>query len=187
MDDHLYPSVKELRALRLYVSRDTTREALCRLWMYGSEGGLTYVATEGHTMVVRRAGTHREMSPPDIAMLEPYEANEQGLCCATQVKPMVWAPLLHPASTGKLAEVYGINPDYYARVGEVERAVGARASADFKPVPCMSIKEQKKRRAELKTSAYATLVVPSDPLDAWFWSIRADAALWSGLIMPRRV
>jgi hypothetical protein len=80
MDDHLYPSAKELRALRLHVSQDVAHEALCRLWMYGSEGGLTYVASDGHTMVV-----------------------------------------------------------------------------------------------------------PSDPLDGWFWSIHADAALWSGVIMPRRV
>lgn len=187
MDDHLYPNARELKALRLHVCLDVTREYLSKLWMYGSEGGLTYMAADGHTMVVRRAGTHRDMSPADVARLEPYEANEQGLCCATQVKPPAWAPMLRPWSGSKLAPAYGINPDYYARVGEVERAIGARASADYAPKPGTSKKDQAQARLRLKTSAYAVLVVPSSPLDGWFWSISADAALWSGVIMPRRV
>jgi hypothetical protein len=187
---NLYPNEREIRALRLFVSEDTTREHLCRLWMYGSEGGLTYVATDGHTLVARRSGTHRDMSPTDVARFEPYEANEQGLVLATPVKPPAWGSLCRPPAQGKLATSYGFSTEYFARVGEVERAAGLRAAADLTRCAGMSVKNWVKKKAELKTSIFARWVFPSDPLDGIFWSVAADAAdaaLWSGVVMPRQV
>jgi hypothetical protein len=184
---NIYPNERELRALRLFVCADVTREHLCKLWVYGSDGGVTYMATDGHTLVCRQSGSHHNMPRVDVAKLEPYEANEQGLVCATQVKPPAWAPLCRPPTTGKLAPAYGFSTEYFARVGEVERAAGLRAAADLTKCAGMSIKDWAKKKADLKTSAFARWVFPSDPLDGIFWSVATDAALWSGVVMPRRV
>jgi hypothetical protein len=183
----LHPTDKEFRALRLHVCTNETRVPFCHLFGYASEGGLTYMATDGHTMIVRRSGTHRTMSPADIDRLEPMTCDEDDVLHETAIKPPGWSSLLKPGSRGELAPAYGFAPEYIARIGDVERAAGARAAEDYVPRARMSIKDQKKARADLKTSPCARWIVPSDPLDGWYWSINTDAALWEGVVMPRRI
>jgi hypothetical protein len=176
-----YPTERELRALRLFVSQDETRPFLNTLWHYASDVGATYVATNGHIMTVRRSGTHRTMMPLDIFAMGPDKSVHKG-----DVQPPNWAALLHPPKQGKLAPVYGISPGYFAMLADVERAAGARDAEDYVPRPHMTKKDERKERENVKRYALAVLVLPSDPLDGWFWKIEAKAALWNGIIMPRR-
>ena len=182
-DPKLVPNEKELRALRLHVSADETRPHMATIWRYSSDGGSTHVATDGHTIAVRRAGTHRTMTLHDIAKLSP-----RALSGYTEAPPR-WESILKAGTAGKLAPAYGINPNYVARVGDVERAVWQRNADDFVPKPGMSMKEQKQRRSDLKNGAGACAVwtIPSDPLDGWFWRLDTTSALWEGVVMPRRV
>jgi hypothetical protein len=177
----LSPTEREMRALRMFVSKDETRPFLNTLWRYTSDEGTTYVATDGHVLIARRAGTHRTMMPADIFAMGPDKSVHKG-----DVQPPNWAALMHPPNQGKLAPVYGISPGYFAMLADVECAAGARDAEDYVPRPRMTKKDERKERERVKRCALAVLALPSDPLDGWFWKIEAKAALWSGIIMPRR-
>lgn len=187
MNDDLIPNEKELRALRLFVSTDDTRQHLATLWRYSTIGGETYVATDGHTEIVRRAGAHRMMSLHEITKLAPTGVTAKGDSYATDIVPPRWDTVLRRPIGGKLAPAYGIDPDYFARVGHVERAVGARKALDYIPPPSMSKKEIRKRQADLKIGTCAKWAIPSDPLEGWYFCLETTGALWEGIIMPRRV
>jgi hypothetical protein len=182
----LLPNEKELRALRLFVSTDETRPNLATLYAYSSEGGCTYVATDGYTEIVRRSGTHRTMALYEIRKLTPFAVSETGEVTATDRTPPGWDQVLKAGSPGKIAPAYSISPIYFARLAEVEKAAGHRAADDFAPKPGMSKKDANQKRSALKGGALALLTIPSDPLDGWFWIISTEAARWEGLIMPRR-
>ena len=175
---NLVPSERELKVLHLFVSTDETRPDLNTLWHYASDGGETYVATNGHTLIVRRAGTHRTMIPHDVYALGPRNDGS--------TKPPAWAALLHAPMQGKLAPLYGISPSYFAMLADVERAAGARDAKDYVPRPRTSQKGARKERENVKRNVLAVLVLPADPLSGWYWKIDAKAALWEGIIMPRR-
>ena len=96
-------SEKELRALRSFVSKDATRENRATLWCYASEGGCTYVATDGHTMAIRRSGSHRTAILSDIAKLQPIAIEGNG------TTPFAWHTVMRAPNGGKLAEFYGFN------------------------------------------------------------------------------
>lgn len=183
----LLPSAKELRALRLFVSADETRFSLATLWTYASDGGATYVASDGHTIAVRRSGTHRTMALHDIQKLPVFAVDENGVVSKSVTDPPRWAEVTRPMKSVKLASAYGFSPDYIARIGDVERAAGARSADDYVPSKSLPTKYAKQQRASLKRGEFASWVVPSDPLDGWFWSIEAPAARWEGIVMPRRV
>jgi len=185
--DPLLPNEKELRALYLFVSTDETRQHLATLWAYSSEGGATYVATDGHTEIIRRSGSHRTMVLADISKLEAFAVDKQGEAFATITKPTAWYQVMKAPRPGHVAPGYGINPDYVARVGDVERAAGHRAAEDFVPPVGWSVKLAKEKRTNLKTMQCAIWTSPSDPLDPWYWRLETDAARWEGVIMPRRV
>lgn len=178
---------KELRALRQFVSRDVTRPHMTVLWRYGDNGDTTYMATDGHTMIVRRSGTHRTMSPHEIAKLPTFDVFDVFGAEHVDARPPSWDLVLHPGVQHQIAPAYGINPDYFARVGNVERAVGHRAAEDYVPNAGESKKYVAEKKSNLRIGICASWVIPSDPLDAWYWRIDADAALWEGVIMPRRV
>ena len=88
---------------------------------------------------------------------------------------------------GQDGRKYGFNPDYMARIGDVERAAGHRSAADYVPSYGTSKKNEKRERDNLKGCACAVWIIPADPLDGWFWSFETPAARWEGVIMPRRV
>lgn len=70
-----------------------------------------------------------------------------------------------------------------------EHAAGLRAAEDFVPTTGMSAKDIRQRKAALKEGgggACARWIVPSDPLESWFFRLAPAAALWEGVIMPRR-
>lgn len=186
MSDIAVPNAKELRALRLYVSTDETRPSLSHLWVYQSDGGSTYVATDGYTMCVRRAAIHLDMEFRDIAALEPHAVGEKGDVIPTS-EPPPWHQMLTKPDGGKLASAYGFNPAYVARVGHVEMAVGARRADDYIPRPRESKKDTAKKRSDLRNGSIARWSVPSNPLHGWYWTILGDNIRWEGIIMPRRV
>lgn len=183
----LAPNAKELRALRIFASRDETRPHMTAVYAYESEGGLSYVATDGHTIVVRRSGTHRALALDAIQAMAPFTVNGAGELATTNMVPPRWASVVKPGRVGKLAPAYGVNPDYFARIGDVERAAGARASEDYVPRPALSKKDAAKERSYLKEGSFAKLTIPSDPLDGWHWTLETKEASWQGVIMPRRV
>lgn len=161
---------------------------MATLWAYASEGGATFVATDGHTEIVRRSGTHRTMPLYEIAKLAPFAVDEQGNAVEKPgVTPPTWDQVLKAGAPGKVAKAYGMSPDYFARVGDIERAAGARAGDDFTPPTGMSAKHAKQQKANLKNAAFATWTIPSDNLGGWFFRLETTAALWEGIIMPRRV
>lgn len=182
------PHKKELEALRLFVSKDTTREGLSKLWCYPSTEGRTYVATDGHTLVARRSGSHRDKSFRDVALLSLCAVGPDGVEYVTEVVPPRWDYLfVGDKRFGKVASSYGMNPDYFARIGDVERAAGRRASDDFVPRPGMRKKDAAKAKSDLRTASFSVLRIPSNPLDPWFWKLTTEQAVWDGILMPRRV
>lgn len=184
----LSPNAKELAALRLFVCPDVTREHMHKLWTYVSDGGATYVATDGDTIVSRRSGTHVAMMPHDVAKLGPFMVSVDGSAIATAVVPPRWPEVLKPCIQSKVAKAYSIDPNYFARLAHVELAAGCRATDDYVPSSrAVAKKDRAKAKATLKSSALAHLTIPSDPLDGWYWRIDTAAALWEGVIMPRRV
>ena len=183
----LEPNAKELKVLQMFVSRDAARPHLCTIWHYASEGGDTYVATDGHTMLVRRSGTHRTMTLGDIEAMAPSRLDDPG-AHTDHLQPPRWARMFTSAlpKPGRVANAYGIDPNYVARVGDLERAAGARASEDFVPRPSQTAKDARAERAHLARSQHATWSISSDPLDPWVFRLDVGAARWDGLIMPRR-
>ena len=182
----LLPSDRELRALRLFVSPDATRPSMATLWLHLSEEGTTYVATDGHTIIIRRSGAHRPMSFRDIRKLSPVSVDERGDAASTLHTIPAWDHVLVKGKGGPLAATYSANPAYLARLVDVEKAAGQRAADDFRPSRTMSKKDITKERSALKTAAFVRFTIPSDPLDGWYWLLDTRAALWEGVIMPRR-
>lgn len=169
----------ELKALQQFVSTDTTRPHLAVLWKYESEGGCTYVATDGHTIALRRSGKHMLLALHDIARMQPV--NE------TEAIPPRWDSVLHaPTCEGEYPERRGINPAYFARVAAVEKAAGARRLMEYKPAPRDNKRIQALRKADLR-NACSVWTIGSQELDGWYWRLDAGSVLWEGVIMPRRV
>jgi len=179
---NLTPNAKELRALQHFVGTDETRSHLTTVWVYVSKGGSTYLATDGHTLALRRAGTHLKMTCVDIAKLH-YNAVDGG----AHNSPPGWERVVCAPEGGELASAYGFNPDYIARVGAVERAAGQRAADDYKPRPYETKKAIKVAKEHLRNTACASWIVPSDPMGGWYWKLETATARWEGIIMPRRV
>lgn len=181
----LYPldlTPAELAALRQYVSTDTTREALSTLWRYQDATGVTHVASDGHTIIRRSAGTHASMSLAAIVKACPADPVDKA-----GVTPFSWESVLKvPKVEGKNAAERGINPAYFARVAKVEAAAGKRAADDYVPTPGLSKKHAAQKRANLRTGSCSTWAVPVDVLDGWHWAIKGPI-FWEGVIMPRRV
>lgn len=177
------PNDQELKALELFVNPDETRAYLNTVWMYFSDGGCTHVASDGHTIAVRRAGAHVQMSLLEIERMTPTPLDH-----ANQSTPPHWSSLCHaPNCEGKNLAIRGINPAYFARVATVERAAGRRAAADYKPEPGMSKKYEKQKRANLADGACSVWSIGVTALDGWYWKIPGDSIVWEGVIMPRRV
>jgi hypothetical protein len=180
-------SKKEEGALRQFVSGDHTRSNLATLWMYASDGGTTHVATDGHTICVRRTGTHRDMIPADIRKKLDAVALDSGT--DADVIP-AWDVVLvagNDEASRKGGRQYGFNVDYIARVGAVERAAAERAVDAYVPAPKTSAKDVRKERADIRTRTCAKWVVPSDTMIGWYWRLETKEALWEGVVMPRRV
>jgi hypothetical protein len=183
----------ELRALCLFVSSDETREHLSKLWLYEDERGEgnTYLATDGHTLACRRAGTHRHETLAKIAEGAPMIVDEhgRGIDRGDVHPPDGWGYLLeqiHPR--GKIADDYGMNPTYFGRLAHVEKAAGNRSIREMaKPSPGFRMREIRAQKDCLRREAMATLVIPSDPNGGWRWTVKTGSALWQGILMPRRV
>lgn len=169
----------ERKALQQFVSTDETRPNLATLWHYESDGGCTHVATDGHTIAVRRSGTHILLALHVIARMHPV--NE------TEADPPRWDSVLHaPTCEGEYPEQRGINPAYFARVASVEKAAGARRLMEYKLKPKDNKRIQALRKADLR-NAYSVWTIGSQELDGWYWRLDAGNVLWEGIIMPRRI
>lgn len=176
----IMPNDRELKALRLFQSADTTRHNLATVWEYTSEGGCTHVAADGHVLAMRRAGTHASMLMADIEKLPPKALME------SNAKPPRWSSVVKaPNCEGPNLAKRGINPAYFALVAAVETAATKRAAEDYEPKPGASKKTTAKVRREL--ACYSEWQIGCDPLDGWRWSIPGDSITWEGVIMPRRV
>ena len=182
----LRPSALEFRALRLFVSDDETRPGLSTLWAYLSDGGTTYVATDGHTVCLRRAGTHRGMPMRDIHALGAWAVGDDGEGVASRAPVPGWDRVIGPLAGGKIAPKYGMNPHYFARLGDVEKAAGRRAAGDYVPRPGMSKKNAALERSD-RSRVFVSLVIPSGAHAGWYWKLSTEAALWEGMLMPRAV
>lgn len=188
MNDAVQPIEAELLALRAFVSKDETRPHLTVMWRYESDEGVTHVATDGHTLCCRRAGSHRTMNLHDIAKLTP------GTCdgaVTTAARPPVWEHYLAGCTAqtqgAKPPEVRGIDPNYVARVGLVEKAALKRARHDLENAGGSKLRGKNLARAlsNLSASCCSTLRLAGE-LDPWYFKIAAVAALWEILVMPRR-
>lgn len=182
IDNSICASMKEIKALRLFVSPDTTQEKLSTLWIYRSETGISYLACDGHTMALRRSGTHRDMTYHDIQRCECHGYASQH---SMGVIPPPLSVLRRPLP-GKTAKWYAFETSYIARVGAVEKAAGHRAAADYVPHPWESRRSIKDRRAHASETTRARWSLPSDNLAGFYWIVETKAALWEGVIMPRR-
>lgn len=168
----------ELKELRAWAATDETRPDRCAVYCYRSETGVTYAATNGHYMLVRRSGTHREMSLFDIEKLVHDQATPApGWASVSQFDPF-------PSKDPQYA-VRSINPAYFAKIANVEKVAGKRAASDYAPKSYERAKDVKKMRAALASQA-STISIPTDPLAAWHFKLDTKPALWSGIIAPRR-
>jgi hypothetical protein len=178
----LKPNPEELKALRQFVGTDETRINLATLYEYVEEGGCTHIATDGHTLCMRRAGSHVAKDILEIEKLAPLSLDIVG-----GTTPPMWSCVFKvPNCDGPNVVDRGINPAYFARVARVERAAGLRASADYVAKPGMSKRQEKTERDFLKQCAYAIWNIGCADLDPWFFRVPGNV-VWEGLIMPRRV
>ncbi len=174
------PSAAELRAIAIFASTDTTRPSLHRVWQYAGEQGHTSMATDGATIVVRRAGDHVGRSLADIAAL-PCNS-EDG------IEPPNWARVVTaPNIAGGNEAVRSVNPAYFARVATVE-AVASRVAKSACDVAGLSQSRAKHRRDRAALATFSRWVIGGS-LDGWYWYIEPagpGGVRWEGVIMPRR-
>ena len=170
-DANLDPTSLEMKAIAQFVCDDETlRPSMRTIWEYRSQGGVSHMATDGHTLVLRRAGTHTTMAPADIAKLA--------------YRPMTGALGSGPPGWGSVMSVpevsadfkngirRGIDTEYMARVAVVERAAGKRAAERYVPEPRESKKVVSLRKRAL-TALCASWAIWGDALDPWVWTIDA--------------
>lgn len=192
-DERFEPNAKELAALDLFVSPDTTRPRFAHLWRYEGEGGLTFVATDGHTLVCRRSGDMRAMALSDIAKIRPKMLADGAWGEAKEpdgreiVLPEWFQVLVAPKRLAANApNVYSMNALYFSRIADIERAVGFRAADDYRPPAGATKKGIATARQNARSRALATVTIGRTD-EAWYFKLDAAAALWEGVIMPRRM
>jgi len=169
-DDPKYPTEKEFKALRLFAGKDPTRLSISTVWEYSSVSpwGCSHVATNGHVIALRRAGSHVEMSLYDIAKLAPLGLD---LDSADPAVPPNWPHVLQtPNCEGKNLAQRAIDPAYFALVAAV-----AKAATEKRP----------------RDGYHSVWSIGCDPLNGWHWMIPEKhcrpGVIWEGVIMPRRV
>lgn len=184
-NEALQPIEAELRALREFVSKDPTRMggALTTVWRYESDGGLSLVATDGHTLCLRRAGTHRTMGLFEVS--KQPATNEGGLSCP----PPPWSHLVDARDGRKPKDkpvtLRSVEPTYVARIGLVEKAVTKRRETDIKADGRFRGKELKRALTGARSASCAVLELYGE-MDPWYFKIDAPSALWEILVMPRQ-
>jgi hypothetical protein len=181
----LDPTSYELKAIAPFVGNDTTRPALSTMWTYVSEGGRTDMATDGYTIVVRRAGTHRDMTLEGVCKLSHAPVDH-----GSGPPGEWWRVFIPPTVSGKHPAERGINPTYVGLVADIERAAGKRQAEDFTPIAGTPKNRIAPQRAKLRGQACSTWVIGSDAMSGWLWSIKGatdSAPRWDGVIMPRRM
>lgn len=185
----LEPSVKELRALAEFASCDETRASLARVWTYRSDGGVSFIATDGYTLALRRAGTHRSMTLSDIARLEPTADGFDFKTAQVWERPPPWQSVIKvPVLEGTApCERHSVNCAYLARIDLVERAAADRKAVDLVRATGEAMKRYRTRQDDARRCVMTLLTIPTNDRDGWFWTIDTPAALWEGMIMPRRV
>lgn len=178
----LEPTKEELRALEVFRSRDTTRPGIARVWVYRTEDGVSHVATDGHTLALRRAGSHRTMSPDAVGKLSLCDVGTD-----TARPPQWWHCIKVPWLEGKspLAQ-HGINVTYLARIALIEAAAAKRSASELVREPRESQKVFRARKVHARRY-FAVWTIPADAFDGWYYKLDTPACLWEGIIMPRRV
>ncbi len=166
----------EIKALKLFVSPDRARASLCHIWCYEDCYGITYVATDGHTLTVRTAGRHITRPVHEIALL-PVRALDEETCA----EPPPWHSILGEYEAVRAESVmaivrkeqrapctrHGIDPALIARVAKVETAA--------------------KKRSRWRVDYRSIWTIPADALDPWAWTLDTPWAFWQGIVMPRRI
>jgi hypothetical protein len=184
----LAPNAAELRALRNFASTDKTRPHLAAVWFYSSEGGHSSIATDGHTLVFRRVGSHIGMSPFEIEKLVNGRTSDPE-SIAKNVDPVRWSTVMVlPNADGQNLARRGCNPAYIARVADVERAAGRRAADDYVPAAGDRKKDIAAKRSALRTGLAVEWVIGCNKDDPWYFILpEMHGIRWEGLIMPRRL
>lgn len=169
----------ELRVLQTWASEDETRTSMCVVYTYRTETGVTYMATNGHCILVRRSGSHREMSYAEIAKL----THDQ------KTAPPPWPRVLafdpYPSAKPEY-DNRSVSPIYFSWLAQLEKVAGKRLSEDYVPPSYETAKTTAKHRQNLKSRACSYIAIPSDPAAGWAFKIDTESALWTGTIMPRR-
>ena len=185
------PSRWELAALSAFASTDETRPSLATVWHVRSPEGSLYIATDGHTMAVRRAGTFRDTPIGNFAQVK--HAPILSDIAKGGIEPAPWWAVLKVGTVTKGAQppVRGIDCSYLARVGVVEKQARRRIADDWTPAdekrPNMTKKEQADMRSYLRAKGcFASVVIPTDELGGWYFKIATPQALWEMIVMPRR-
>ena len=82
----------------------------------------------------------------------------------------------------------GISLGFFSRIADIERAVGFRAADDYRPPAGATKKDIAMARQNARSSALATVTIGRTD-EAWYFKLdaAAAAALWEGVIMPRRM
>jgi hypothetical protein len=155
----------ELRALELFKSADETRLALSTVWAYYTDAGCAHVATDGHVIAVRRAGSHILTARSDIAQLKAVPLTADG---RESIRPPAWdAVLKPPVFRGTFPERRGINPAYFALVAKVEDAAGKRRAEDYVPRAGLSKRWAMQERAEQRRTTFSVWTIGSELDDGW--------------------
>jgi hypothetical protein len=190
---------RELRAVLEWASTDDTRPHLDRAWRYGDPAtGETHVATDGHTMCVRRHGSHVGMKLDAIEKATPEQVPRIGCAVFTEreIKPPVWATVcVPPPPKGEVCLAYSYNPSYLGRLATIERVTKRCARDRIERKPGESVGTWKMRQNAAAEHVYAILSLPSNkhPLDGLYWWVNIVGyseipdVKWEGVIMPRRI
>jgi hypothetical protein len=176
----LHPNALELKAIERFASTDETRPHLCNVWIYETDLGCTYMASDGHVIVVRNTDTHIGLDVCTVARVRALRP--------TSCIPPRWGQLVKaPNCEGPNVARRGINPAYFAMVAEVERAAGKRLAADYVPAAGDSKKTQAYEKRRLADKPCSVWSIGCDPMDGWYWSFDTGTVRWEGVVMPRRI
>jgi hypothetical protein len=203
VDPYATPSKKELAALEQFCGLDETRPHFCKVWRY-EDGpadrvpGSTMVATDGHTICIRRTGTDLAQAFSSI--------RARGAVNDPNGDAVRWDSVISmPYGASKEWQGFnaiGFNAIYLARLVLVQKATGERLRESIVQEKSESVKNFKVRREIGGRVGGLAFRFPKDVLAACYWKLdlsdRGEGAFrgsklhgipvrWEGLIMPVRL
>ena len=183
---------EELKALDAFRAHDDARETLNTVWRYDATRGYCHMACDGTSMLVRRSGDLRSRNLNDFAENITATRLDGRKFTGYGKTPPPWHVVFESAAQFRstdgrtLAREYSWDPTLFARIALVETAMKRRLRADWAPPVSMGNKSATEARRNAVDATCVKMRVPSDPLDPLYFWADSPAALWEGLIMPRR-